>query len=202
MICPECGFEAKNLRGWKMHMSKSHDGYTDAQLAEVAESASSEQGAAAAGYPDFESAAAAIASGVANPTDTPTDRPKRKPRATSAQKQASLEVQQRFDAMRGKFSEVLAKICNVILTQSMELDPMTPDESKAMKEALEFPLQILNVQIDVEPLNVSLTSFWVTLIVPISMFLTLVIPRAMGITGKEKADVRTTGQEGAQTAVQ
>src|SRR5207253_768775 len=36
VICKKCGQTCKNLQGWKSHMSRTHDGYDETDLAEVA----------------------------------------------------------------------------------------------------------------------------------------------------------------------
>jgi hypothetical protein len=36
VVCTKCGKSCKSLQGWKMHMSSSHGGYNDADIAEVA----------------------------------------------------------------------------------------------------------------------------------------------------------------------
>lgn len=178
MQCHECNFEPSSLRGWKLHMTKTHGGYTEQQLARIAEDASSEQGAAASGYGSFEEAAAAVAAGAAEPAP---DEPKkaRRPRTSKSQKEASVALQGEFDSMRGKFSEAIVGILNNVLQQSMDMEPMDSKEVAAMKQAVEFPFRAMNVEFAIQPLNVQLTSFWYTLTIPALMFLSIVLGRAM-----------------------
>lgn len=198
--CQECSKQCENLRGWKSHMSRSHGGWSPEQLAQVAETVSSEQGATATGYQSFEDAASAVASGILE--NEPKEPKARKPRVTKAQKQASQELQAKFSAMRGQFADGIMRILDTMLQVSMELDPMSPLERSAMKDSLEFPLEVLNIEFQVEPMNVNLTSFWWTLIMPLSMFAMILVNRTIGplLKGDKKDDKAT--KESAGTAVE
>lgn len=183
--CPDCSSEFESLRGWKRHMSMTHGGWTEDQVAKIAENLSSEQGAVATGFQSFEEAEAALSS---SQVDTEEEKP-RKRRATKTQKEVSGELKKKFDAVCGSLAEIAVSSIDSLLTSSFQSEPMTESEKKSIKEAIEFPLVALNTQIEVEPVNVTITSWKSTLIVPVVAILAVVLSHlfSMPLKGPEVA---------------
>src|SRR6266566_1337246 len=154
VICKKCGQTCKNLHGWKSHMSRTHDGYDDADLAEAAGLANGEGNVRARmeafaetmPEPEGESSPSAqrrvdgepgTVSGPAPPIEFPGRRVRATPR---------------------KLKKILGGIPARILEQSgIELDK---DDNEALDEAGEFLADIFGFEFSVPESKVLVQSRW------------------------------------------
>jgi hypothetical protein len=172
--CPQCSFDTQSAKGWKLHLSKTHSGWTDEMWAKAAAEGSAQAGAVSTGYKDLQEAAAA-----APETDQPAEEKPAGESGKKARRAAPLdrEMTARIDEMRSKFFEALAKWSCDFIERATPGEEITEKDRALVKEGFEFPAKCLNIQFAIEPLNWQLTSLIWTFIMPIIAIAITVIPR-------------------------
>jgi hypothetical protein len=106
---PDCGQDCESLKGLKQHMSKSHDGWTDSDIAEAASKVSGDEGAALLGARDFPSAAASA------PTSD-------KPAGAESPKSRKTREEREQESARMEFARTMAhEMCKSLAKDPWEI---------------------------------------------------------------------------------
>lgn len=182
-----CDFDSETLRGWKLHMTKTHDGYTDQELIKATANASSEQGAAATGFKNFAEAEVAVQSDQGEKIPTEKIPAGRKGRESKRSRELNADFTLRMAEGKKYLAETLARFVS-FAAESAELDPMNDAETQLLRRAFEFPLEIFQINFAPQMRQQELTNPLFALLVPLSALLTISINRFLGKRATENTN--------------
>lgn len=172
---------AASIRGWKKHMTRQHQGYTQEQLDAIvgATPPSSQAGKDLflSEFDDADKVAPHATDGVAGEGGGSVASPDKTVEVKTDA--AARKLSAKMNKMQAKFAKKIPEIMNNALKSQGDEWQMADDDKETLAEAIENCFEVLDVEFRVAPISKVLTNpLWVFML-PIFALLLIFLPKAM-----------------------
>lgn len=155
---------AATVRGWKKHMTRNHDGYTEEQLTAVVGATAPDAGVGRDLFlNEIESGVQASIGGEVKPIDDATGAAT--PPVVDIRTDAtSRKLSAKMNKMKKNFADQIPKIVNAALKQKGDEWIMDDSDKEMLSESVESCFDVLDIQFQMAPMGFVLENpLWVLL---------------------------------------
>lgn len=184
-VCPHnCGFSTDSIKGWKQHLSKTHDGYAEEQLARILGTVApdSEQGriqflSEAGKVPDLPIGQAT--EGQDESKTTATGEPAPKPTTELKTDAVAKRFSGKLNKMKKALAEKVPRVLNEAIKDKGPEWQLGTDDSEMLAESIENCFEVLDIDFRITPFQTVLTNpLWV-LLLPLLVLIAIFVPKAI-----------------------